>query len=42
MKKEYEKPVFEFTKIQLTDTLLNPSTFVPEETIGEDIVDDEP
>lgn len=42
MKRCYEEPLFELMKIQITDTLLNPSTFTPEETIGEEIVDDEP
>ncbi|MEE1017465.1 MAG: hypothetical protein U0L27_07335 [Ruminococcus sp.] len=42
MKREYENPTFELVRIQLTDTLLNPSTFTPEETICEDIVDDNP
>lgn len=42
MKKIYEDPEFEVIQIKLSDTILNPSTFVPEETIGEDIVDDDP
>ena len=42
MKKEYEEPLFEITRIQLTDALLTPSTFTPEDPIGEEIVDDEP
>lgn len=42
MKKKYIDPEFELVRIQLIDTLLNPSTFDPEEKIVEDIVDDKP
>ena len=42
MKKIYEEPLFELMKLQINDTLLTPSTFVPEDSLGEEIVDDDP
>lgn len=42
MKKQYEEPLLELMKIQINDTLLTPSRFVPEDPIGEEVVDDDP
>lgn len=42
MRKKYEDPAFDIVKLHLTDALLTPSQFDPEETIGEDIIDDQP
>lgn len=42
MKKIYQEPLLELMKIQINDALLTPSTFVPEDPIGEEVVDDDP
>lgn len=41
MRKRYEDPVFELIRIQLRDALLGPSTFTPEDEIGEDVQPDD-
>lgn len=41
MKKKYEDPLFEIVKIQISNDLLSPSTFTPEDEIREDVVDDD-
>lgn len=45
MRKKYSTPEVEFVKIRLCDDVLSASVtepFTPEETIGEQIFDDEP
>lgn len=42
MRKKYEDPLFEFIELRINDQLLTSSQFAPEESIGEEIVDDEP
>lgn len=41
MRKKYEDPLFEIVKIQISNDLLRPSTFTPEDEIREDVVDDD-
>lgn len=42
MRKKYEDPEFELIRIQLSDALLGPSTFNPEDELKEDEDDVEP
>ena len=42
MRKFYVDPEFEVVRIHLSNVILTPSLFEPEESIGEDIIDDNP
>ena len=42
MRKKYEDPLFDVVKFQISNELLGPSTFTPEDEIKEEVINDDP